>query len=157
MFQNRVLLLALAAPLPRPDSRPAASRLPLDSQAPQAEEVCHGSSPPCTLDTTLTDAQRPLQASPVASRPPASPRTRPSPRRASRLVGLRPPVSNLPPGGELDDARRKAKAVDSDFVLGFASRERMQCWVTGLRTTTTNIRVDGIRESSPMYSWIWKA
>ena len=79
----------------------------LGSQAPQAEEVCHGSSTLCTLDTTLTYAQRLLQASPVASRPLASPRTRPSPRRASRPVVLRPLASNLPPGGELKERHEK--------------------------------------------------
>lgn len=158
MLCNRVLLLALAAPLPRPDSRPAASRLPLGSQAPpQAEEVCHGSSTPCTLDTTLTDAQRPLRASPVASPPPASPRTRPSPRPASRPVVLRPLVSSLPPGGEFqDETRRKAKATYSDLVLGFWGTwsERMRCWVTELRSTTANIRVDEKRELESIVSWV---
>lgn len=157
MFHNRVLLLALAVPLPRPGSRPAASPLLLGSQAPQAEEVCHGSSTLCTLDTTLTYAQRLLQASPVASRPLASPRTRPSPRRASRPVVLRLLASNLPPGGELkNDTRRKAKVTGSDLVLGFWGTwsERMRCWVMGLRSTTANIRVDEMREFESDVSWV---
>lgn len=97
--------------VPRPRaSLPVASHPLLDSQA--AEEVCQDSDTLVTPEVTLTEAKRPLPASPAASRRAVSPRTPPSRPRASLLVAL--PDSSLPHGGNFKEiARRIAKMVVS--------------------------------------------
>lgn len=98
------------------DSLLAVSPLLLDSQV--AEEVCQGFHVPCTFNKILTGAQRPLQASPVASRPAVSLRTRPSRPLVSLLVAPRLLVSSPLRGGNFEkDARRIAKEFGTNLAL----------------------------------------